>query len=1122
MSLRTKINAGFIAAATFLAIISAISYRNTNLMIDNSKLVAHTHEVIATIDLILSEFKDLESSQRGFAITGQEGYLDTYRESSVLLDSGMLQLKSLTSDNSVQQKSLVTFQELRDQRAQLLEQGIELRRSRGQQAALDLITTNNGLAIMNQIRAIAAEMKREENRLLRIRDSKTNESTSATMTVLVFGGVLSILIIMGAAVFVNVAETERVRTNQNVESQNRIRAGLIRLNEKVVGDLSVSTLAKNVVDTISEFVEAKVGALYLADENGTLHWSGGFAYQPDEKNKRAIKPGDGLIGQVALTRTPMSLRDIPDNYLKIHSALGETKPNAIEVVPILQAGQVKGVFELGSLNEFSDENREFLRLSADIIGVAINSAQARLKIRELLEETQTQAEELQQQQEELRSTNEELQTKSDDLEAQQEELRVTNEELTQQKDLLEDQKEILDRKNEQLERAQGDLQTRAEEIDRVSRYKSEFLANMSHELRTPLNSQLILSKLLVENKEKNLTPKQTEFARTIQATGLDLLQLINDILDLSKVEAGKLELEVKDVEIKDIVVNLERDFRQIIEQKGLAFKVEVDAKKVSAIRTDSHRLGQVLKNLLSNASKFTETGSITLRVSPVPSDKEHPQSRVAFQVVDTGIGIPADKLESIFNAFEQVDSSTSRRYGGTGLGLAISKNLVALLGGDLQVKSKVGEGSVFTLLLPEKLEVAKSSATPPSFAKPTVIASAPPTLKGAEKVLLIVEDDTSFTKVLKELAERKGFTCLTATDGPQGLNLAREYKPLGILLDYRLPGMDGLQVLNELKRHPETQNIPVHMMSVDDHSHKAREMGAVDYLVKPVTAESISASLTRLEENANKKIHKVLVVEDENIQREEILRLLVDKSIACKGVSLAKDAIDTLKSDSSYDCMILDLALPDMSGFALIKAIQALNIPAPHIIVHTARDLSRKEEEQLRRDSDSIIIKGGKSHERLLDEVSLFIHRVIASVSSLSPVHENTDAYSPDKIFAGKKILLVDDDIRNVFSLTSVLEDKHVKVVIARNGAEALQSLRENPDTSLVLMDVMMPVMDGLEATRQIRKIEAFKKLPVITLTAKAMKEDKEACFAAGASDYLSKPIDVDRLVTLLRVWLSK
>ena len=753
----------------------------------------------------------------------------------------------------------------------------------------------------------------------------------------------------------------------------------------------------------------------------------------------------------------------------------------------------------------------------------------------MLAETQQLNEELQVQQEELKTANEELEEQSRVLKESQAHLETQQAELEQTNEQLSERTDALDRKNEELGRAQLELQARADDLQRSSKYKSEFLANMSHELRTPLNSSLILAKLLAENGEGNLSEEQVKFAESIYSAGNDLLNLINDILDIAKVEAGKLEVRPETTQVERLAEGLRGMFQPLAGHKGLAFDVKLEPQVPATLFTDRQRLEQILKNLLSNAIKFTERGQVSMNVSYQPG------SGIVFAVRDSGIGIAADQHQAIFGAFHQVDGTSNRRYGGTGLGLSISRDLAHLLGGQINVESSPGQGSVFSLILPERYAADAEDIEPQSL-RPAVDALPPapqvPVAAAAMRLvptfaddrehapfdsrcILVIEDEPNFARILFDLAHELGYSCLVAHGADEGFELAAQYIPDAILLDMRLPDHSGLTVLQRLKEQAGTRHIPVHIISVEDRVEAAMHMGAVGYAVKPTSREELKEVFARLEAKLTQKLKHILLVEDDDLQRESIARLIGDDDVEITAVAMAQDALALLR-ENIYDCMIIDLKLPDMLGNELLKRMTAEDIRSfPPVIVYTGRNLTREEEADLLKYSRSIIIKGARSPERLLDEVTLFLHKVESQLSNERQRMLKT-ARSRDKVFEGRKVLLVDDDVRNIFALTSALEHKGAIVEIGRNGREAIERLEQHDDIDLVLMDVMMPEMDGFEATRLIRQQARWRKLPIIAVTAKAMKDDQQRCLQAGANDYLAKPIDLDRLFSLIRVWLPQ
>jgi len=930
-------------------------------------------------------------------------------------------------------------------------------------------------------------------------------------------------------------------TRGEIELRNWFRTAQGELALRARGELTVADLSRRGLAFLCEYLGAQVGALYIRPgKDARLVEAAGYALARAEGAAAgAYRFGEGLVGQVAVDGQVHQVESVPPGYLQVSSGLGRTEAGCLLLAPLTADDRVVGVLELGFLGKPSPWAAELLADVGEQFGSALRSAQYKARLADLLAESQRQAEALQVQQEELASLNEELEQQNRALresqvrlENQQAELEQTNQELEQQTVSLERQKAVLDERNQALLAAQQRLREQQAELERASRYKSEFLANMSHELRTPLNSSLILARLLAENREGNLTEDQVRFAETIHNAGSDLLNLINDILDLSKVEAGKLEIHSEPFAVDQLLHGLDSVFRPLAEHKGLNLRLERGDDMPAELVSDRQRVEQILRNFLSNAIKFTERGEVVLRLWSE-------QDSVAMAVTDTGMGIPEDQHAAIFEAFRQADGSTSRKYGGTGLGLTISRELAQLLGGSISVDSRPGEGATFTLRLPRA--DTREATPPPPVAVPTKApAAAVPAVEttGARRPtfgfqddrallvdgtrrILIVEDDEAFARILLDLAREMRFQALVAPTAGEGLEMARQYGPHAIVLDIRLPDHSGMLLLEQLKSNPATRHIPVQVVSAADFELPARRLGAVGYMLKPVKREQLIAAFQAFEQRIKQQVKRVLVVEDNPTQRDSIVRLIEGDDLRIDAVGSAGEALERL-ARTTYDCMVLDLALPDRSGYELLaelsKAESAYSYPP--VIVYTGRDLSRDEEEQLRRYSSSIIVKGARSPERLLSEITLFLHRV---ETELPPERQKMlgELRSRERSLDGASVLLVDDDVRNIFALSSALERHGARVEAARNGREALAKLDLRPDVDLVLMDIMMPEMNGYEAMRAIRAQARFERLPIIALTAKAMRDDQEKCLRAGANDYLAKPVDLDKLLSLARVWLS-
>lgn len=1127
---------GVLSAVLFVAMISYL--------LSVIQWVEHTDRVINNANEAVKLSVDLETGMRGFLITGDEHFLDPYEVAKPQILGQLRSLQGLVSDNPQQLDRLKRLEALQEDWSVYAQSMIDMRRQDGDYRGA--VQAGRGKRLTDEIRKEFDDFIAMEQQLRVNRNEEVSRTTIICISLyLVFVLGLSIfLAYVGRRDLLNLSKSytdsleSKLESAQRLERQAWLRNGQTELAEQVLGRLTLNMLGRNILQFCAQYLGAVVAAVYVREDHGGLKRVASYGFSREQEARdQLIHNDEGIVGQAAQQDTLIRLDDVPADYFKVSSGLGEGTVRSVLVVPTSDDDRVNGVIELGFLRPLTERDIELFELIADNIGTSIEAARYRQRLQEVLAETQQLNEELQVQQEELKTANEELEEQSRILKESQAHLETQQAELEQTNEALADQRDAMDRKNTELNQVQVLLEDRADELQRSSKYKSEFLANMSHELRTPLNSSLILAKLLAENSQENLTGEQVKFAESIYSAGNDLLNLINDILDISKVEAGKLEVRPENTSVARLAEGLRTMFQPLAGQKSLAFELELEPGTPHMIFTDRQRLEQILKNLLSNAIKFTEKGQVSLTVSRQPGES------IAFKVRDSGIGIAPDQHDSIFEAFRQADGTTNRRYGGTGLGLSISRDLAALLGGSISVTSEPGQGSIFTLVLPEQF-VELGEAQP--LAHTQAVALAAPVLARVAPVvapmavpdiprfnddrekapfttrcILVIEDEPNFARILFDLAHELGYNCLVAHGADEGFNLAEHFIPDAILLDMRLPDHSGLTVLQRLKELATTRHIPVHVISVEDRVEAAMHMGAVGYAVKPTTREELKDVFARLEAKLTQKVKRILLVEDDDLQRDSIARLIGDEDIEITAVGLAQDALDLLRNNI-YDCMIIDLKLPDMLGNELLKRMSTEDICSfPPVIVYTGRNLTRDEEAELRRYSRSIIIKGARSPERLLDEVTLFLHKVESQLSHERQKMLKT-ARSRDKVFEGRKILLVDDDVRNIFALTSALEHKGAIVVIGRNGREAIERLNEVDDIDLVLMDVMMPEMDGYEATVEIRKNPRWRKLPIIAVTAKAMKDDQERCLQAGSNDYLAKPIDLDRLFSLIRVWLPK
>ncbi|WP_233854526.1 response regulator [Paraburkholderia sp. HD33-4] len=1163
-----------VGVVTMALFVGLIAY-----LVSTISWVEHSERVIGDANEMLRLAVDRESSMRGFLITGNESFLAPYENGGPKFKAQLDTLEKQVADNPPQVERLKQIEALQQRWGRFAEEIIDARRRNEDYETA--IAAGRGKVEFDETRREFDDFLDVELRLRQQRAEATRNVTATLVGVfLLFSLVVSgLLAWRGRRELLELSETyDDVLRRQGeqtalLEQQVWLRSGQRLLADKVVGQTSAPLVGRAMLEFLAQYLDAVVAALYVRDrQSGTLRRIAAYGYGRDSEQTAGLtfEEGETLVGQAARSRRTLVLRDVPADYVRVMSATGSGAPRNLLILPIDNDGQVNGVVEMGFLREVTPRDEEFMELIRHSMGDFLEAALYRERLQDVLAETQQLNEELQVQQEELRVSNEGLEERGRALMESQRRLEAQQAELEQTNVQLEEYAQRLERQKSELLRAQSDLAANAERLEQSSRYKSEFLANMSHELRTPLNSSLILARLLQQNRSGNLTDEQVRYAETIHASNSDLLVLINDILDLSKVEAGQLTVEHETVSIEATLQSLEEMFRPIAATKQLRLAFDKLPGAPDTFVTDGQRLTQILRNLLSNAVKFTERGEVTLEVARVEDNL------LRFDVRDSGIGIPADKLDMIFEAFQQADGSTSRQYGGSGLGLSISREFSRLLGGRITVASEVGKGSVFTLWLPldaraaadsEMTSVAAINAenpgarataqapllhTPLDAAPAAVISpanglasraspsasyeallarAAEPAAASiaddrdnrtrAGRLIVAVEDDPPFAAILRDLVHELDFDFVHASDAASGLALVRDMRPAAVLLDVGLPDRSGLTVLEWLKNDPLTRHIPIHIVSATDHADKALHLGAIGYTLKPTARSTMEAAIRRLEARLQQRLKRVLVIEDDAPMRESIRALLQSENTEIVAVATLAEAFEQL-STLTFDCVVTDLALPDGTGYDLLERLAANTAQASlPVIVYTGRMLSDEEEHRLRRYSKSIIIKGAKSPERLLDEVTLFLHSV---ESSLAPEQQRMlrTVRQRDNAFEGRTILLAEDDVRNIFALSHVLEPLGAKLLIARNGREALDELENGPEVHLVLMDIMMPEMDGLTAMGEIRRNPRFAHLPIIALTAKAMANDRTRCLEAGADDYVSKPIDVDKLVALCRVWLRQ
>jgi signal transduction histidine kinase/CheY-like chemotaxis protein/CHASE3 domain sensor protein len=1189
LKLGQKMFLGFGMITILMLSVLGYSYINFTKQSENVELNLHTYNVIRESDAIFISLINMETGARGFALTGKEDFLEPYNQGKIDYEAHYNNLMLLTENNYRQQNVVQKLNNLYDdwlqwETSQLID---ERRKVNVGQAKMDDIIavaqTRKGKEQMDNIRKILDEITKNEQTLSQTRHNNLVKMQTQTAIILSIGGLLAAILTIFISFLILRMVTNPIRTvtntfkdiseeevdlevRLNIESKDElgdmsryfnnfmgklkelilenkneswIKTGQAELSEKMRGEQEVPVLTENIINYITKYLDAQIGALYIRTSDDSFNLSGCYAYSKDNNISSEIRLGEGIIGQTALERKTLAIKNVPDDYIKIKSALGESVPKNIITTPFIHENEVIGVIELGFFHEFTDLQLKFLEEVASSVAIAIHSSNLRYKMHKLLIKSMEQTEELQSQQEELMQNNEELegQTKAlkeseSRLQKQQEELKAMNVELEEHTQALVEQKNDIFAKNESLKKAQIEIEEKATALELANKYKSEFLANMSHELRTPLNSILVLSQMLSEKSNNEpLTSKQIEFSKTINSSGKDLLRIINDILDLSKVEAGKMDVNFEDISISSLVQYIDRTFSFVAAQKGLNFEIELKDGLPAYVLSDIQRVQQIINNLISNAIKFTATGFVKVTFF---SDNTT-ESSIGISISDTGIGIPLDKQNVIFEAFRQSDGTTSRKYGGTGLGLSISRELAKLLGGSISLVSNEGRGSIFTLNLPyqgsEHKDLIKNTVTN----KVDFIESSNPSLSNEdelisteilnsnsnEKTLLIIEDDKNFAKVLLELASSKGYNCFHAENGAEGISIAAEYKPDAILLDIGLPDTDGWTVLEKIKNNKANENVFVHVISSDDYYNSSeKKNNIVGYLRKPVSLENLDDVFIKIKNNISVPLRKVLIA-DENMKHfNDIIEDLNKKGFEVTLVDSGSEAYSLMKSNL-FDCLILDLKLKDMSGFQLLSMLKNEGIKDLKTIIHTENELTPDEEFELQKYTQSIVIKGTQSHERLFSEVSLFLHELDSKINekkikTIKFEHENED------VLKNKKVLVVDDDMRNIFALTGALEERGLKIIVGRNGKEAINKLHENLDIDLILMDVMMPNMDGYAAMNEIRKQEEFNKVPIIAITAKAMRDDRQKCIDAGADDYLTKPINIDKLISLLRVWLYK
>ncbi|MEO5831332.1 MAG: response regulator [Rhodanobacter sp.] len=1174
---------------------NAVTLNSLQQQENNRHWASHTYQVLLQLDTLRQAAQAMQIGGRGFLLDGSTSELELFSQSRRDLDSRISVLRSLVTDNPLQltRLDMVESMAARWQR-EIVDHGISPLKqldltnpaSSAEQQRIQTSYLQQRTVRMNDLYAVLNRMADEANQLLAQRTDRANLSLRTTKAInaitSVLGLLLGIAVIRGTAQLVVVPlrrltdqmtrlsrndhnfEVDRLDRRDEVgeigralqvfkqmsldtDARTWIRSRVSEISQVLLQATTHKDFAQWLTSELAPLCSAGLGLFYSFDDaRQRLDLIGSYGLRLSNRSADQYMPGEGLVGQCAVERKAIILDDVPHDYLHIDSGSGDALPRHLAILPVLYRETLIGVLELASFAPMTTLQQGLLDELLPIVALALENLNQAVHTQGLLQQTQEQADELRlselfmrQQKDVLHESNETLQAKTAELEEQslrlmasQEEQRVQSQELRSSNEELREMTESLNRQKVVLEDLQRETKEKADELARASQYKSEFLANMSHELRTPLNSLLILSRSLADNDTGNLDDEQIESAQIIHDAGNSLLHLINDILDLSKVEAGKMELVVEEFSIAELGKRMQRTFAHVANAKRLDFEVSTDPDLPATIVTDGNKVEQIANNMLSNAFKFTADGSVSLRIGRPAASLEIPsalagQPLLAISVSDTGIGIPPDKLDRVFNAFEQVDASTSRQFGGTGLGLAISRRMAQLLGGDVVLQSQAGRGSQFTLLLPE---------TPPEAAfcpaesedtdnqpnrrldaptlLPTVIKDDRRSLLAGQTIILVIEDDPAFVRILIDMIHRKGYRALAAMDGASGLQLARQYHLSGILLDVSLPVMDGWTVLDRLKVDEATRQIPVHFVSVSDAGRRGLARGAIGFLTKPVSRESIGEALDRLLRFGEGKQRRLLVVEDDAASRKAIRAALRTHHLEVDEADCAEDALPKIIG-TGYDCIVLDLGLPGMSGLELLEQLSDSMDVMPPVVVYSGREPDPGEQLKLRKYTDAIVLKGVRSSERLLQEVGAFLQAIPETATA--PAKDPATAVS----LAGHRVLLVDDDMRNLFALSKALRGWGMQVSMAQDGYKALAALENEERPDLVLMDIMMPGMDGYATIRAIREQPNFATLPIIAVTAKAMTGDCEACLAMGANDYLSKPIDIDKLLVLVRTWMA-
>jgi CheY-like chemotaxis protein/signal transduction histidine kinase/CHASE3 domain sensor protein len=1145
-SFRRQVLAGFVISIILVFVVGVLAYTSIRQLEDDTDWVDHTQKVIKSSNNLLQHLIDAETGMRGYGATGKKAFLDPYNEALPRISVDLQSLRDLTKDNLLQQKRIDSLTSIVADQRNILKLNIDTRESKGLEFMVQNNMFLNGKNNMDQIRMHITHIIDTENTVLATRKDSSQKASDLAIIIIIGGSIVFLIIILVLFFYIQATFDQQKKIEEEIkvanielgkvlaenEAKNWLLTGTGQLNEKMQGQQSEKELSGNVLSEVCTYTKAAAGTFYLYNEtHQRLELYASYAFHNPDFIKKTIQLSEGWLGQVAHDQKAAVVKGKLNDKLDLESSVVKETLTESFIVPFFFDKKLKGVMEVAYINELASHYSDYILAVANDIGIAVNTAQARTIMHDLFEETQQQAEELEAQQEEMRVTNEELMNKTEMLQASEEELRVQQEELRTINAELEEKASLLEEKNQAIEQARQAINLKVDELETTGKYKSEFLANMSHELRTPLNSILVLARILKDNKPANLSEDQIKYASVIFNAGNDLLTLINDILDLSKIESGKLDMQNEHIKVSEILGDMEMLFAEVASNKKISYTTSIAKNIPKTIFTDKVRVEQVIKNLLSNAFKFTsENGSIAINATLGPKE-----NTIRFAIKDSGIGIPAEKQRIIFEAFQQADGSTSRKYGGTGLGLSISRELAFLLGGSISLTSEHGIGSEFILTIPfeaksvvvlhdEVLPTAQTFNAGTTFLTP---AKKHTREDNREPLVVIVEDDKNFANILQDYAREHGYKSVMVYEGTHAVETIKENMPDAVILDIMLPGKDGWQILKELKNGEETMHIPVHLMSAGEAAaNRVRREGAISFLKKPINTETLDKLFADIMLQNGTKFKQILLVEDHKAQSQALKDMMQGQGITVDQAFDGESAFRMLH-ENEYQCVILDLNLPDISGLDLLDKIKEVDrFGALPVIVNTAMELDKTSVNRLMQYANAMVVKTNKSADRLIDEVNLFLNKISESAggNKQEPSPSFTKAKMPTKgkeAIKGKKVLIVDDDMRNIFALSSALQSYDLIVEIANDGEEAIAKLEEVHDIDIVLMDIMMPKMDGYEATRYIRKQSKWAKLPVIALTAKAMKDDREKCIAAGANDYITKPVDMDRLISLMQLWLE-